>query len=125
MKLTTIFGIIMLALADVAPTVSTYTESPSKNERDLVFVASFKNYNDWYSKAFRPDTQRRSRYCQENLTTVGKIDDNTAIIYLNDFDMARMQEFASDASMNTLMPRLPKYIVITDFLQPTNKSRRI
>lgn len=70
---------------------------------DLLFVASFSDYEDWYQGAFRPDTRRRSTYCKEAHTLVGKIDKQGALVYLNSFDLSRMPEFASDKTMDQLL----------------------
>lgn len=78
-------------------------ESQPINKENLVFVASFPNYNNWLENAFTPDTERRAQFCNEAETKAGKIDENSSIVYISDFDMTRMPEFAGDPKMIALM----------------------
>jgi len=93
-KLTSLF-VLFLSLVSYAQT--------SAPTQDLVFVASFDQYSEWYNKAFKADAMRRSNYCNEPKTLTAKIDNKGALIRLKDFDMAQMPAFAGDAEMGKLM----------------------
>ena len=79
------------------------SHAQDSNVQDLVFVANFDSYDTWYNKAFKRDTERRSQYCEENSTTVGKINNHGAIIALKAFKMSLMPKFVSDSNMAELM----------------------
>lgn len=70
---------------------------------DLVFVAEFPSYQTWLTKAFNADAERRASYCNESKTKHGKVSDQMALVYIDQFDMSRMGEFAGDANMVSLM----------------------
>ena len=56
-------------------------------KKDLLFVAEYDNYNDWYTKAFKSDALRRSQFCNESETKVGVITNNSSFIVLREFDV--------------------------------------
>jgi hypothetical protein len=76
-----------------------------EKEKDLLFVANFSKYADWLDKAFKVDTERRSQFCQESKTKIGKIDNKSAMISLVGFDMSKMGAFAGDPEMGKLMQK--------------------
>lgn len=94
---------ILTVLALYAISFFNLSHAQDSNVQDLVFVANFDSYDIWYNKAFKPDTERRSQYCEENKTAVGKINNEGAIITLKAFNMSRMPEFVADANMAKLM----------------------
>ena len=73
---------------------------------DLLFLVSFSNYDDWIQEGFNADKSRRSNYCNEAKTGVAKINDQHSLVWLEDFDMSRMGEFAGDPEMAEIMKRL-------------------
>ncbi|MFM1807501.1 MAG: hypothetical protein RLZZ242_226 [Bacteroidota bacterium] len=80
-----------------------FTNAQEASKADLVFVAEFPSFETWRDKAFMPDADRRSAYCNEEMTAYGKVNNQMALIYINQFDMARMGEFAADKTMEELM----------------------
>lgn len=91
--------ITLIAFATLVLTINAQETSSA----DLVFVAEFPSYTIWKNEAFVPDSKRRSEYCNEDKTVYGKVNEQMALIYLNQFDMTRMGEFASDQKMEGLM----------------------
>lgn len=92
---------ILYTIFTIAFFFSSFAQETTK--ADLVFVAEFQSYDDWLNKAFMADKNRRSGYCNEDETLYGKVSDKMALIYLNQFDMSRMGEFAGDKDMEQLM----------------------
>lgn len=76
-------------------------ESTAKT--NLVFVAEFPSFENWLNKAFNTDATRRAGYCDETMTKFGKVNEQMALVYLHQFDMTRMAEFASNEKMAALM----------------------
>lgn len=91
----------LLALAALFLGVSSLIAQAPK--ADLVFVAEFPSYQTWLTNAFNADAERRASYCNEPQTKHGKVSDNMALVYINQFDMSRMGEFAGDTQMTALM----------------------
>lgn len=73
--------------------------------QDLLFLAEFDNHADWYDNAFKPDAMRRNKYCKEVSTQTAKIDNKSAWITLDKFEMAKMPEFAGDQEMAAIMKK--------------------
>lgn len=73
------------------------------NLKDLLFVATFDNYDQWYNKAFKSDAIRRANFCDEPNTINAMIDQKSALIVLRDFDMRKMGAFSSDKKMAEVM----------------------
>ena len=93
-------------------------------KKDLLFVAEYDNYNDWYTKAFKSDALRRSQFCNESETKVGVITNNSSFIVLREFDVSKMNEFASDEKMGKLMKKFNvKHTEMYDLISVTSVAK--
>lgn len=91
----------LITLASVV--LATFSLTAQSPKADLVFVAEFPSYATWESKAFNADAERRAQFCNEAGTTHGKVSEQMALVFIDDFEMARMGEFAGDPKMADLM----------------------
>lgn len=85
--------------------LSINAQNEVNSSRDLLFLAEFDNYDKWYNTAFKSDALRRSNYCSESKTQTGKINDQSSLIVLRDFEMNKMPEFTSNKAMEESMAK--------------------
>ncbi|MAV61606.1 MAG: hypothetical protein CMQ83_04545 [Gammaproteobacteria bacterium] len=64
---------------------------------DLCVVVHIKSSYDSWKAEFDNDLSGRSSWLDEERTTVGKVDDNTAIVQLFNVDMEKMKSVLNDS----------------------------
>ena len=96
---------ILFTLLTLILCIETSMSQNHAQKANLLFVAEFPSYNKWLNEAFSADAKRRSEFCNEAETKVGKVTDKMSFIYLESFDMNKMGEFSGNQKMADLMKK--------------------
>lgn len=62
------------------------------NQQDLMIITDCADVHTWFEEVFQPQATERSKYCHENATRVALIDDQTAILTLEDVQTEHLPE---------------------------------